>query len=67
MEKWFKDFQAKHATKYPWMVKYETEDGTVHGDQLAGSDAQDVADYVRKINGNKTTIYFIAKLDNSWS
>lgn len=67
MENWFKDFQVEHTTKYPWMVKYETEDGAIHEDQLSGEDAQDVADYMRKINGDKTTIYFIAKLDNSWS
>ena len=67
MEKWFEDFQAEHAAKFPWMVKYETQDGIIHEDQLAGEDAQSVADYVRKINGGKATIYFIAKLDNSWS
>lgn len=67
MEKWFLDFQEKEAAKRPWIVKYETEDGTLHEDQLDGKDAQDVADYVRKINGDKTTIYFIAKLDNSWT
>lgn len=67
MEKWFLDFQADQTAKRQYMVKYETEDGTVYEDQLAGKDAQDVADYVRKINGDKTTIYFIAKLDNSWN
>lgn len=67
MEKWFLDFQAEQAAKRPWMVKYETEDGTLHEDQLDGEDAQDVADYVRKINGDKTTIYFISKLDNRWT
>ena len=58
---------VKYPTKYPWMVKYETEDGTIHEDQLARADAQDVADYVHKINGPKTKIHFIAKLDNSWN
>lgn len=67
MEEWFKDFQAGHTARYPWMVKYETEDGAIHESQLAGADAQSVADYVRKINGGKATIYFIAKLDDSWS
>lgn len=67
MEKWFKDFQAEHTAKYPWMVKYEDENGTIHEDQLAGVDAQDVADYVREINGADTTIYFIARLDDSWT
>lgn len=67
MEKWFLDFQAEQADNRPWMVKYETEDGTIREDQLSGENAQDIADYVRKINGDRTTIYFIAKLDNSWS
>lgn len=67
MEKWFNDFQAEHTSKYPWMVKYETTDGTIHEDQVAGKDAQDVADYVRQINGDKTIIFFVAKLDNTWN
>lgn len=67
MEKWFLDFQKEQSSNRPWMVKYETEDGTIHEDQLSGVDAQDIANYVRKINGDKTTIYFIAKLDSSWS
>lgn len=62
MEKWFLDFQADQAEKRPWVVKYEAEDGSIHEDQLAGESAQDVADYVRKVNGPATVIYFIARL-----
>lgn len=67
MEKWFNDFQTEHAAKFPWIVKYETEDGTVREDQLAGENSQDIADYVRMISGDKATIRFIARLDNSWN
>lgn len=67
MENWFKDFQAEHGAKYPWIVKYETGDGTIHEDQVAGDDAQDVADYVREVNGHSTMIHFISKLDNTWT
>lgn len=67
MEKWFLAFEAEQAKQCPWMVKYETEDGITHEDQLAGENAQDVVDYVRKINGNITMIYFVAKLDNNWA
>lgn len=67
MEKWFSGFQAEQATKRPWMVKYAAEDNTIHEDQLAGENAQDIADYVRKVNGPATMIYFIAKLDSTWN
>lgn len=65
MEKWFSDFLAEQAAKRPWLVKYVAEDNTIHEDQLAGENAQAVANYVRKVNGPATMIYFIAKLDNT--
>lgn len=62
---WFDKLSAQQSERYPWMVKFEGENGNTKELQLAGESAQDVANYVREVE-NATVIYFIAKLDNNW-
>lgn len=65
MGNWFDDFERNLSECYSWMVKFLDSEEQIKELQLSGETAQSIADYVRNVE-NATTIFFIAKLDNSW-